>query len=76
MFDKYVKINEKKIVAGQTSSGVWYCKELVAETTTELKLLIGEVNNIMNKYNNEKKEKSFPQTPIKKEKKPMVKGLE
>jgi len=69
MFDKYVKkINEKKIVAGQTSSGVWYCKELVAETTTELKLLIGEVNNIMNKYNNEKRKK-FPPRPLLKKKK-------
>jgi len=63
MFDKYVKkINEKKIVAGQTSSGVWYCKELVAETTTELKLLIGEVNTM------KKKKKVSPRPLLKKKK--------
>jgi len=53
MLDKYIKINEKKIVAGQTSSGVWYCKELVAETPKELKELIGEVNQTLNDYNTE-----------------------
>lgn len=53
MFDRYIKINEKRIIAGQTSSGVWYCKELVAETTNELKVLIGETNRILNDFNNE-----------------------
>jgi len=51
MFDKYIKINEKRIIAGQTSSGVWYCKELIAETTEELKTMIGEVNTILNTFN-------------------------
>jgi len=51
MLDKYIKINEKKISAGQTSSGVWYCKELIAETPKELENLISEVNSILNKYN-------------------------
>ena len=54
MFDRYIKINEKRIIAGQTSSGVWYCKELIAEDTKELKELIGNVNLILNEYNNEK----------------------
>jgi len=54
MFDRYIKINEKRIIAGQTSSGMWYCKELIAEDTKELKELIGNVNLILNEYNNEK----------------------
>jgi len=57
MFDKYIKINEKRITAGQNSSGVWYCKELIAETPAELKKLIGEVNSILNEYNSENKKK-------------------
>jgi len=68
MFDKYIQKNEKKIIAGQTSNGVWYCKEIIAETPTELKLLIGDVNKILNDYNmDNKKEKKTP-TPPKKEK--------
>ena len=55
MFDKYIKINEKRIIAGQTSSGIWYCKELIAETTTELREIINEVNIILNDYNNNDK---------------------
>lgn len=51
MFEKYITIKESKILCGQTSSGVWYCKELPADTTAELKMLIGEVNNILNGYN-------------------------
>lgn len=74
MFDKYIKINEKRITAGQTSTGVWYCKELIAETPTELKQLIGEINNILNEYNQVKKERT-PRNPPK-EKKPTVKGME
>jgi len=51
MFDKYVKVNEKRIIAGQTSQGIWYCKEVIAEKTNELKELINEINKIMNEYN-------------------------
>jgi hypothetical protein len=58
MFDKYVKVNDKKIVAGQTSSGVWYCKEAVAETTGELKSLLSEINKILNEYNKKEEGKS------------------
>lgn len=57
MFDRYIKVNEKRIIAGQTSSGTWYCKEVIAETTGELKTLINEINLIMNEYNTEVKEK-------------------
>lgn len=74
MFEKYITIKESKIIAKQTSSGIWYCSELPADTTQELDLLIGDVNRILNKYN--KKEK----TSVKKEKTPKkennpVKGL-
>ena len=55
MLDKYVKINDRQIICGQTSTGIWYCKELPANTTLELKLLIGEINSILNEYNNDKK---------------------
>ena len=51
VLDKYIKINDKQIVAGQTSAGIWYCKELPANTTKELKTLIGEINSILNKAN-------------------------
>lgn len=69
MFEKYITIKESKIIAKQTSSGIWYCSELPADTTQELDLLINDVNGILNKYNNNKKEK----TP--KKEKPVVKGL-
>ena len=55
MLDKYIKINEKQIICGQTSSGVWYCKELPANTTAELRVMIGEVNDIFNSYNTDDK---------------------
>ena len=51
MLDKYIKINEAMIICGQTSGGLWYCKELPANDTKELDQLIGEVNKILNKYN-------------------------
>lgn len=57
MLDRYIQITDKQIIAGQTAAGVWYCKELPANTTAELKILVGEVNKILNDYNNPKKEK-------------------
>jgi hypothetical protein len=53
MLDKYIKINDKQIIAGQNSSGIWYCKELPANTTSELDNSINIVNSILNKYNSE-----------------------
>jgi hypothetical protein len=70
MFDRYIKINEKRIIAGQTSSGIWYCKELIAEDTIELKTVINDVNIILNEFNNETKKEPV----ISKDKK--VKGLD
>lgn len=51
MLDKYIQVNEAKIICGQTSGGVWYCKELPANSTQEMDLLINETNIILNKYN-------------------------
>lgn len=51
MLDKYIKIGEKTITCGQTSSGIWYCKELPAENPKEADKLIGQMNTIFNKYN-------------------------
>ncbi len=53
MLDKYIKINDKQIIAGQNSSGIWYCKELPANNTSELDQLINIINSILNKYNSE-----------------------
>lgn len=69
MFEKYITIKESKIIAKQTSSGIWYCSELPADTIKELDQLIGDVNKILNKYNNGKEK-----TP--KKEKPAVKGLQ
>lgn len=68
MFEKYITIKESNIVAKQTASGTWYCSELPARTTKELDVLIGEVNNILNKYNDVKK-------PRETKTEPNVKGL-
>jgi len=57
MLDKFINIKDKKITVGQTSSGYWYCKEADAENTQELKNLIGDINAILNEYNNKAKEK-------------------
>lgn len=56
MLDKYIKINERIIISGQTSTGVWYCKELPAKDTREADLLIGEMNRVYNKYNKKTKD--------------------
>lgn len=58
VFDKFIMIKEKqKITCGQTAAGMWYCKELAAETSEELNTLIGEVNKVLNIYNSEEKKK-------------------
>ena len=57
VFDKYIKINEAVIVCGQDAkTGVWYCKELPSHSTQECDLMIGEMNKILNKYNEVKNE--------------------
>jgi len=57
MFEKYIMVKENKILCGQTSSGIWYCKELPVDSVSELRGLIGEVNNILNEYNEKKEAK-------------------
>jgi len=51
MFEKYIMIKDKQIIAKQTSNGLWYCSELPANSVEELDLLISKVNNVLNKYN-------------------------
>jgi len=69
LFDQYIQIKDRQIIAGQTSGGIWYCKELPAETPEELKKLIGEVNKILNTYNTKTSKKTI------KTKSETVKGL-
>jgi len=73
MLDKYIKINEKVIESKQTSSGIWYCSSVTAETTKEMDQLIGQLNSIYNKYNNPIKNKKSTPDPEKNKK---VKGLD
>jgi hypothetical protein len=54
MLDRYINVNNKKISAGQNSQGFWFCKEIIAENTKELKELITEINKILNEFNKEK----------------------
>lgn len=52
MFDKYVVVNDTKILCGQNATtGAWYCKELPAQTIKEADKLIGDMNKILNKHN-------------------------
>ena len=71
MLDIYNKINDRQIILGQTSSGIWYCKELPCECVKQAEKRIGELNKVLNKYNVCKKQK----TSSKKETTPPVKGL-
>jgi len=70
MFEKYISIKESNILAKQTASGIWYCSELPARTTKELDVLIGEINKILNKYND-----SHVKKPKETKTEPNVKGL-
>ena len=63
MFEKYITIKESKIIAKQTSSGIWYCSELPADNVKELDALISEVNVILNRYNNGEGKKPSPKKP-------------
>jgi hypothetical protein len=61
MFEKYIMIKDTKIEAKQTSSGIWYCSNLPADDVKTLDVLIGEVNQVLNKYN--KQDKTSPASP-------------
>lgn len=71
MFDRYIKNEVEKYRVKQNSDGTWICSDLKANTIIELDICIGKVNCILNKYNNEKIEE-----PVKRIRKPRVKGLE
>lgn len=62
MFEKYITIKDTKIIAKQTSAGIWYCSELPADTVKELDVLIGKINGVLNKYN--KKTTKTSLTPL------------
>ena len=66
MLDTYKMIQEKDVMVGQTSAGVWYCKELHASDPREAGKLMGEMNRELNKVN--KTKKVSPEPPSKKEK--------
>ena len=64
MWNKYIKIEIEKYRVKQNSDGTWICIDLKANTIKELDISIGEVNQVLNKYNkNEdaKKKKTPPQ---------------
>lgn len=53
MFEKFKKLDfDDKIKCGQNCNGLWYCKEINANDVKELDFLIGDVNRVLNKYNN------------------------
>lgn len=52
MLDKFINIRDKLIICGQNNSGMWYCKEVSADTTQELKIIINDINNLLNEFNN------------------------
>jgi hypothetical protein len=65
VLDKYISINDNKILVGQyPSTGAWYCKELPAKDSVELKKNIGDVIIVLNYYNNEVKEVDAKQPSV------------
>lgn len=50
MFDKYI-VNEENGKAGQTSNGIWYCKEISFENEVDLKQKIERINKVLNEVN-------------------------
>ena len=61
MWNKYIKIEVEKYKVRQNADGTWVCSEYKANSIKELDIGIGEINQVLNKYN--KKEK--PPTPPK-----------
>ena len=59
MLDKYIKIEIEKYRVKQNSDGTWICSDLKANTIKELDISIGEVNKVLNKYNDEKRVKDL-----------------
>ena len=50
MFDRYIAIEENG-KAGQTSSGLWYCKEIPFKDDVDLKDKITRINKVLNEVN-------------------------
>jgi len=61
---KYIKVEVEKYRVKQNSDGTWICIDLKANTIKELDTSIGQVNQVLNRYNkNEdatKKQKKKP----------------
>jgi len=51
MWNKYIKIESEKYRVKQNSDGTWICSDLKANTIKELDFNIGEMNRVLNKYN-------------------------
>jgi len=51
---RFIIKRETNILCGQNNSGMWYCKELPANSTKEMDKQINEMNRILNKYNMKK----------------------
>ena len=56
MFDKYIAIEENG-KAGQTSSGLWYCKEIPFKDDKDLLDKITRINKVLNEVNSNGKKK-------------------
>ena len=50
MFDKYISVEENG-KAGQTSNGIWYCKEIPFKDDVDLKDKITRINKVLNEVN-------------------------
>ena len=48
---KYIKVEVEKYRVKQNSDGTWICSDLKANTIKELDFNIGEMNRVLNKYN-------------------------
>jgi Zn-finger protein len=72
VLDKYIITNADKIITGQNSNGIWYCKECHAGSSSESKQLMSEMNSIFNELNAEQKKENENVIKIKKDKKTSV----
>ena len=71
---KYVRIEAEKYRVKQNSDGTWICIDLKANTIKELEIDIGEVNKVLNQYNDQNK-KVKRVVPKKEPVSTMVRGL-
>ena len=58
MLDKYITIESEKIKARQNADGTWVCSEVKANSIKELDIMIGAINQVLNKYNSKNGKKT------------------